>query len=63
MTNARIVTDTINELRQHGVNDYEVAIDFLGTAVPILIEVSGAVYTAKFLRDMANQVEQHEGEI
>jgi len=60
---AEILTQMITDLRALNVNDVQIAIDLLGSAVPVLIEASGVTSTANFLISLADQVKTHETEL
>ena len=60
---AKIITRAINDLRKQNINDVEISIDFLGGAVAVMVEAAGVNSTASLLRNLADQVEQHESEL
>jgi len=60
---AEIITQAINDLRKQNINDVQIAIDLLGSAVPVMIEASGVTSTANFLISLADQVKAHETEL
>lgn len=38
---AETITQTINKMRAQNINDVEIALNFIGGAVPVLIEAAG----------------------
>ncbi len=55
-TPEQIITQTINDLRAIKHNDVLIAVDLLGVAVPVLLQVAGTKQTESFLRDFADKV-------
>jgi hypothetical protein len=60
-TTAEILTAAINELRAQKMNDAQIASDFLGGAIAVLVEGIGKDETANFLRSFADRVEKEPG--
>jgi hypothetical protein len=56
-------SNAINEMRAAGKNHQEIATDLMGGAVACLVDSIGTAETASFLRQFADEVENHRPEL
>jgi len=59
----KFIAGMINELRRQRMNDIEIANDFLGGGVAVMIDAVGTKPTAEFLRSLAEQVDLHTQQV
>ena len=55
-TSEVIITRAINELRTAGKNPQQIATDFMGGAVAVLVDSIGTAETSRFLHSFAAKV-------